>query len=69
MIVSKIVIFDRKDMLTTANVQGIVRDFVIARSHPDVKRGARGLGMEAISWTIEASYIGGERSVHGLKEP
>ena len=69
MIVSKITILDRKDILTTADVQGIVRNLVIARSHPDGKRGARGLGMEAVSWTIEASYIGGERSVHGLKEP
>jgi len=68
-IVSKIAILDRKDILTTANVQGIVRDLVIARSHPDVKRGARGLGMEAVSWTIEASYIGRGRSVHGLREP
>jgi len=67
--VSKIAILDRNDMLTTANVQGIVRDLVIARSHPDVKREARGLGVEAVSWTIEASYIGGEASVRGLGEP
>ena len=56
-------------MLTTTDVQVIVPDLVIAQSHASVERGARGSGVEAVSWTTEASYIGEETSDHALKEP
>ena len=56
-------------MLTTADVQIAVRDLVIARSHSGVKRGVGGFGVEGVSWTIEASYIGERAGVRGLKEP
>jgi hypothetical protein len=56
-------------MLTTADVQVIVWGLVIARSHSNVKRGVRGTGVEAVSWTIEGSYIGEKTSVRDLKEP